>query len=163
MRHDLLLPRIEGRNRSFAGQLGAESLTLWNVAPLVNVLRGMFTQMADTGSHLRELRAAYEAAFMRWASKVNLFHLLAQASSDGELLMSARKQMDEAERDYHASRDLLAEFMMKPHRDQGNGARHSYDVEHLAYFLWEGAGRPHGTAESDWYRAERLISPHVQY
>jgi hypothetical protein len=30
-------------------------------------------------------------------------------------------------------------------------------IAELAYRYWEGRGCPHGTAEDDWYRAEREV------
>ena len=29
------------------------------------------------------------------------------------------------------------------------------EVARIAYFIWEKRGRQHGSAEEDWYRAER--------
>lgn len=32
------------------------------------------------------------------------------------------------------------------------------DVAVLAYSLWEGRGRPQGTPEEDWFKAEEILS-----
>ena len=30
-------------------------------------------------------------------------------------------------------------------------------IEHLAYFLWQNAGEPAGTADRDWFLAEHVV------
>src|SRR5215470_12439220 len=40
--------------------------------------------------------------------------------------------------------------------DMRNDPTHS-EIERLAYQLWQERGRPWGSAEEDWFRAERLL------
>jgi len=87
----------------------------------------------------RQLRAAYDEAFVNWMSQ-------AQSHPDGELLEEAREA-------YRRSRDLLAEFLLnKP------GPERRSEVEQLAYRIWNHAGRPSGTSEADWREAEQLVT-----
>ena len=75
------------------------------------------------------------------------FHELSQA-------LKTNSDVTAAEREYHERRDALFRHLMSgTHTDQ-----HSPPVERLAYVIWERAGRPSGTAESDWYRAEALLA-----
>ena len=44
------------------------------------------------------------------------------------------------------------EIAAPPLEDPGTGA-----IERLAYTYWEERGRPHGSSEEDWLRAEQTI------
>jgi len=53
---------------------------------------------------------------------------------------------EEARAAHNAARDRLAEHLTsREHR-----------VRNTAKMIWEFSGRPEGTAESDWYRAEKV-------
>ena len=80
----------------------------------------------------------YDEAFRRWSSAL-------RSGTDGA---PAR-----AERLYRQRRDALASIILQCNVGPQTGA-----VERLAYSLWQRAGRPTGTAESDWYRAETFYS-----
>jgi hypothetical protein len=62
-------------------------------------------------------------------------------------------EVTDAQREYHERRDSLAQLIMNADRLR----QRRLAVERLAYSLWEQAGHPSGTAESDWYRAEALF------
>ena len=92
--------------------------------------------LSSAEAEFRRLREAYDRAFHQFS--------LALDNGGG---------VADAEREYHERRDALAAFIMSAEQ------RHPQkrDVAQLAYRLWEQAGRPPGTAESDWYRAEALL------
>jgi Protein of unknown function (DUF2934) len=39
--------------------------------------------------------------------------------------------------------------------DRNTSDRHSAEIEKLAYRFWEERGRPFGSPEEDWFKAER--------
>lgn len=82
------------------------------------------------------VRGMYDEAFRRWSSAM-------RSGDDG-----AR-----AERVYRRQRDALATVILHTYDGPQSAA-----VERLAHTLWQRAGRPLGTAESDWYRAEAFFS-----
>src|SRR5262245_12284836 len=90
-----------------------------------------------THTELQRFREVYDRAFQEWCSALKL-----------------NSGVPAAEHKYHESRDALFQFLMtaRPNHHQ------AFNVERLAYFLWERAGRPHGTAESDWYKAEAILA-----
>jgi hypothetical protein len=92
--------------------------------------------------------SAVEADFQHLRESYDhAFHRLALALGTGA-------SVAEAEREYHERRDQLARFLMST-----NHAPPRRAIERLAYRLWEEAGRPSGTADADWYRAEALLTP----
>ncbi len=69
-------------------------------------------------------------------------------------------RLEHYERIYREARNSLAAFLIGrpiPAAPDAEAARR-LRVERVAYLLWHNAGRPAGTAESDWNRAEQLIS-----
>ena len=88
-----------------------------------------------SATEYQSVRDIYEEAFRRWSNALR--------SGDNTI---------EAERLYRQCRDTLAGIILEP--DAGRPSA----VQRLAHSLWERAGRPAGTAESDWYRAEALVS-----
>jgi hypothetical protein len=114
----------------------------------------MATKQAILERQFSDLNAAYRTAFHRWV--LELHHC--QAFPKQETGESGKRQVcDEAaaaESDYRVQRDRLAEFLLTPAPVLAEQTRRR--IVRLAYHLWEEAGRPEGTAESDWYRAERM-------
>jgi hypothetical protein len=88
------------------------------------------------GSDFHRAREAYDDAFHRLSVAVHEHATVA-----------------DVEREYHERRDSLAELIMGADRLR----QQRLIVERLAYSLWEQAGYPSGTAESDWYGAEALF------
>jgi len=86
-------------------------------------------------SDYQRAREMYDEAARRWASAV--------LSGDGAC----------AEQIYRQHRDALARVILQSYVGPQSAA-----VERLAHSLWQRAGRPRGTAESDWYRAEAFFS-----
>jgi hypothetical protein len=108
-----------------------------------------------------ELDQAYRLAFRKWTLQL---HNL-QAADDPQS-RQAHDLFEAAESDYRQQHDRLAGYFLtgtrfsrmfappgaKPLTDEQRRA-----IERAAYRLWEEAGRPAGTAESDWLRAERIV------
>ena len=143
----------------------------------------MTNRTTQEQTRFRRLRAAYKAAFGEWSLQVRFLQAPRSCSArNSTAIQEARAQASDAQAAYRDSRDLLADFMLvrlskikascgphtssaartgiagRPARDANSSGRgHKPQVECLAYFLWEGAGCPTGSAEADWYRAEQLI------
>lgn len=131
----------------------------------------------------RRLRETYETAFRELSRQVQHLQELASSSASGSpAVIEAVGRVEEARSAYRQSRDELAAFVMAASPEtashpspavakaraataQAGGAFDSNEyrpdpraqVEHMAYLLWEKAGRPAGNAEEHWYQAERLI------
>lgn len=61
---------------------------------------------------------------------------------------------------YNDARDALLQSLTRnpgPEPRRGTAKEHHADVQALAELLWESAGRPTGTAEEDWRRAEEIV------
>jgi len=138
---------------------------------------GPETLAADT--QFVGLRKAYEDAFHRYAQLVRwLNSLTVQPGAQSAAIEEARRAVEQAQSAYREKRDALAHFVLS--RELKEGDRHwrafralqewdrhrpesgddrdlRFQVERLAYSLWEQAGRPLGNPEEHWYRAERLI------
>jgi hypothetical protein len=68
-------------------------------------------------------------------------------------------ELEKARAAHNAARDRLARHLNAPLPAGLNVPAESEEshVRSTAQLLWEMAGRPAGTAESDWFRAEHLI------
>ena len=67
-------------------------------------------------------------------------------------------RVEQARLTYNETRDALAALFLPPDQRLVFWAipRHSR-VKDLAELFWLMAGKPQGTAEDDWYRAERVV------
>jgi hypothetical protein len=132
----------------------------------------------------KQLRAEYDAAFHRLRlADWELRSIRQQLSPDKTDEEAARQRVDQAMRVYRACRKNLADFLIsrlpagKPAVPMGSqplgvwtvgincraavsgdtalGRRH--EVQVLAHRLWEETGRPQGSADEHWYRAEEML------
>lgn len=94
----------------------------------------------------QQLRQEYEEAFRRWA----------EAAAENTQRKGETAKLEDAVRTYVSSRNELAAFLTTRLRPRTSSQREH--VHRVAYMLWERAGRPQGTAEADWYQAERLVT-----
>jgi len=130
------------------------------------------------------LRAEYDAAFYRLRrADWELRSIRQQLSPDKTDEEAARQRVDQAMGVYRACRENLADFLIsrqpvgKPAVPMGSqplgvwtvginrraavssdtalGRRH--EVQVLAHRLWEETGRPLGSADAHWYRAEEML------
>jgi hypothetical protein len=106
----------------------------------------------------REIEAEYRSAFEEFSRKAQRVQLLAAQNSEGKIFETALLELEKAQLAYNHARDaflqsLLPESAQFPLHDHN----HSDDIPAIAELLWEGAGRPEGTAEEDWRRAEAIV------
>ena len=132
----------------------------------------------------RQLRAEYDAAFDQFRrAEWELRFIRQQCSPDKTAEDAVRPRVDQAMGVYRACRKNLADSLIshlpagEPAVPMGSqplgiwrvgidrraagssdtvlGRRN--DVQVLAYRLWEEAGRPLGSADENWYRAEDML------
>jgi hypothetical protein len=103
-----------------------------------------------------EYRSAFED-FSRKAQQVQ--SLMEHPTGDRKALETALLELEKAHLAYNQARDAFVSSLLPaavdthPHQRQD----HNHDVAAIAELLWEGAGRPTGTAEEDWRRAEAIV------
>ena len=108
-----------------------------------------------TATSLEEdYRQAFED-FSRRAQRVQL--LTESASDDREGFETALLELEKAHLTYNEARDALVRSLLPSPQKQARSRDHREDVPAIAELLWESAGRPHGTAEEDWQRAEAIV------
>jgi len=98
-----------------------------------------------------------------FAQKVQQTHaLMAAPDPDWKAIDSALLEMEKARVEYNRCRDMVAQQLLSEQRPAlratGNSSDTSADrVRAIAELRWELAGRPDGTAEENWYRAEEIL------
>jgi hypothetical protein len=138
------------------------------------------TATADERLLLERLRADCDVAFRNWAAQVRVLQSVSSGDPpDSGAVQQARRWVDEAATIYREKRNLLVEFIMRSpkaaegaYAPLGDGDREgpnaggaaenaprarTQQVQRLARQIWEESGRPDGTAEEDWYRAEQIL------
>lgn len=108
----------------------------------------------------REIEAEYRQAFENFSRKAERVQALsAQPSTDGESFETALLELERAHLAYNDARDVFLRSLLpeSAHIPAFNDQEHSSDVPTLAELIWERAGRPDGTAEEDWRRAEEIV------
>jgi hypothetical protein len=103
----------------------------------------------------------YRNAFTEFAQKVRQARaLMAAANPDRQAIDAALLALEKAHVIYNRYRDLLAQKLLRtvPAAPDSDSIRALSDrVRAVAELRWELAGRPEGTAEDDWYRAEEIV------
>jgi len=103
----------------------------------------------------------YRAAFDDFAKKAQQVQILAALPSvDQQAIDRALFEMETAHAVYNQRRDALAAEYL-PSTTATTPADVNIDdnsVKNLAALRWEISGRPDGTAEDDWYRAEEIVN-----
>lgn len=103
-----------------------------------------------------EYRSAFED-FSRKAQQVQ--SLTENPSGDRESFETALFELEKAHLAYNSARDALVRSLLPSSAQAPPEQRqdHLHDVQAIAELLWESAGRPTGTAEEDWRRAEAIV------
>ena len=105
-----------------------------------------------------EYRSAFED-FSRKAQHVQ--SLTEHPTGAREAFETALLQLEKAHLAYNDARDALVRSLLpgslKEQRQNQVSPDHRADVQAIAELLWESAGRPTGTAEEDWRRAEAIV------
>ena len=113
----------------------------------------------------RQAELEYRKAFHEFAEKVQLVQTLtADPQVDPKRMVAALLEMERAHVHYDICRDRWAEFFL-PSQKRVQANQPARDIEHshehciptIAEFLWESAGRPEGSADDDWRKAEEIV------
>jgi hypothetical protein len=107
----------------------------------------------------------YRSAFEEFSQKAQLVQLLTEhPTGDRNAFEGALLELEKAHLAYNGARDALVRSLLptlgpaRPEqRPDYRSSDHSEDVQAIAELLWESAGRPTGTAEEDWRRAEAIV------
>jgi hypothetical protein len=118
------------------------------------------TQLSDR----QLLWRAYSNAFQQLEHEAaRLAKIKAKPAYDPAEAEAALLCVEQARLTYNDTRDTLAAFLMCPAVRQAfwsipaSTRQDTRRVKGLAELLWELAGKPQGTADDDWYRAERVV------
>jgi Protein of unknown function (DUF2934) len=108
----------------------------------------------------REVEAQYRDTFEDFSRKAqHVQSLTAQQSTDGKTFEAALLDLEKAHLTYNQARDAFLQSWLPasapiPAVDDND---RTADVPTIAELIWEGAGRPDGTAAEDWRRAEAIV------
>ena len=108
----------------------------------------------------------YRSAFEDFSRKAQLVQSLTEhPTGDREAFETALLQLEKAHLAYNDARDTLVRSLLPgtvaEQRQNHVSPDHRADVQAIAELLWESAGRPTGTAEEDWRRAEAIVQSAV--
>jgi hypothetical protein len=108
------------------------------------------------------VRNEYRSAFEDFSRKAQRVQFLTEhPNGNREEFEDALLELEKAHIAYDDARDALVNSLLPAGRTQQKGNRgkdHRSDVQTIAELLWESAGRPTGTAEEDWQRAEKIVN-----
>jgi hypothetical protein len=111
----------------------------------------------SSGALNNTLKIAYRQTFKSYSRKLDaLQQLMASGDADKALLEAALLEVEKARVAHNCARDRLAEELVRPPLPPSSAAD-EHRVREAAQLLWELAGRPEGTAEADWQKAEQLV------
>ena len=98
----------------------------------------------------RELWNEYRATWEAFSLQLDELQRLVESGQPKDCVQSAFLAVEKARLSHNAARDRLAARLtpVEPEEDR---------VRETARLLWEFAGKPPGTAETDWFRAEELV------
>lgn len=109
----------------------------------------------------------YRSAFEDFSRKAQQVQSLTEhPTGDRKAFEAALLELEKAHLAYNSARDAFVRTLLpisapaapgsvKAQPDQKQD--HNEDVQAIAELLWESAGRPTGTAEEDWRRAEAIV------
>jgi DUF2934 family protein len=123
--------------------------------PKIRANRLMIMTLAGTQTNI--LRNTYRATFQEYARKFDaLQRLMGCGTSDRGRIEAALLDVEKARAAHSCARDELAKELTRPSLPPAARAEERH-IRETAQLLWELAGRPDGTAERDWRRAEQLV------
>jgi hypothetical protein len=112
--------------------------------------------MQDGQNLWKQYQDSWEAYSHKHAA---LGRLMDSVDPEQKQIEAAVIDLEQARMTHSATRDLLAQHLsaeLPPSQALSAGADEQ-QVRTTARLFWEMAGRPEGTAECDWLRAERMI------
>ena len=103
--------------------------------------------------------AEYRSAFENFSRKAQRVQLLTEhPTGDRKAFETALLELEKAHLAYNEARDAFVRKLLPASPRPDHVRRdHRDDVQAIADLLWESAGRPTGTAEEDWHRAEAIV------
>jgi hypothetical protein len=105
-----------------------------------------------------QLRGNYRRAFAEFTQKVHQTRaLMAAPNPDWQAIDAALLELERAHVNYNRHRDLIAQQLLKQPMASGSVQPAADRVKAVAQLRWELAGKPEGTADDDWYRAEEIV------
>ena len=101
----------------------------------------------------------YRAAFSEFPGKVRQARaLVAAAEPDWAAIDAALLEVEKARVNYDHMRDMLAQKLLKSSEPVSDGVQpFASRVSEIAELRWELAGKPEGTDDENWYRAEDIV------
>jgi hypothetical protein len=103
------------------------------------------------------LSVAYRSTFQEYSSRLDaLQRLMSSAAPEQDRIQAAMVDVENARAAHSSARDRLARELVRP-SSPPTARVDEHQVRATAQLLWEIAGRPAGTAECDWQRAEQLV------
>jgi hypothetical protein len=113
-------------------------------------------QKGSTDPSVSALQQAYRVTFREYADQLNTLQgLIARGATGTERFQAVVDAVEAARAAHNCARDRLAQELMRWTRS--TAAVDEQQIRKTARLLWEFAGRPQGTAERDWQRAEKLV------
>jgi hypothetical protein len=113
----------------------------------------------------RTAELAYRRAFQDFAENVKRVQSLTEhPKPDSKALETALVELEKSRVVYNTLRDAwVQQLLPSSGRDiapvvrQDSPEAYAHNIKTIAGLLWEGAGRPDGTADEDWRRAEEIV------
>jgi len=113
-----------------------------------------------------DVQQAYERAFQEFSDRVRALQCLtSHPSPNAAAINLALLELEKAHWAYDRCRDALAVELLPAsmrdafrHMEPNSAGVYEDRVRALAQLLWESVGRPEGTADDDWNRAEQIVS-----
>jgi len=101
----------------------------------------------------------YRAAFAEFANKVRQARaLMAATNPDWQAIDAALLELERARVNYDHRRDVLAQKLLNSSEPVSEGIQpFASRVSEIAELRWELAGKPEGTDDENWYRAEDIL------
>ena len=114
--------------------------------------------MANKSSVTPALWDAYRVTFQTFSRNLQALKILmASSQPDRAAIDSALCNVEKAHLAHNAARDRLAQALLQKSLPSTAAKNDPARVKQTAVLLWELAGRPQGTQDDDWRRAERVI------
>jgi hypothetical protein len=118
-----------------------------------------------TSTAATDVQQAYERAFQAFSDRVRALQCLTlHPSPNADAVNLALLELEKAHWVYDRCRDALAvEFLPASmrgtfrHMEPNSAEVYEDRVRAVARLLWESVGRPEGTADDDWNRAEQIV------
>jgi hypothetical protein len=119
-----------------------------------------------TATPATDVQQAYERAFQEFSDRVRALQCLTlHPSPNAAAINLALLELEKAHTVYDRCRDALAVKLVSAsmrgafrYMEFNSAEVYEDRVRAVAQLLWESVGRPEGTADDDWNRAEQIVS-----